>query len=264
MVVGATLATRNFGDVVLFGIVGLLGYLFKQADWPRVPLILGVILGRIVEPELFIAVDRWGTVWLWQRPIVLIILAMMVASVIYPAYSKRKTRGADTIERHKKEEPVVLPAWRTVTWWFGVGLVVIATIAAYKATDYVFRDSLLPWITCGWVIVFGGLHTALGLLRGQTLLRPQDVLASAKPMRKLAAEVLRIFLWVIGLLILVILVGHEVGVPLYIIVYMLAFGERLWVALAAALATAAFIHIVLVEFMHITFPTPYLWGWLGF
>jgi len=137
------------------------------------------------------------------------------------------------------------------------------TIAAYKATDYVFRDRLLPWITCGWIIVFGGLHTALGLLRGQTLLRPQDVLASAKPMRELASEVLRIFLWVIGLLVLVILVGHEVGVPLYIVVYMLAFGERLWVALVTALSTAAFIHIVLVEFMHITFPTPWLWDWLG-
>jgi len=92
MVIGASTATRDFGDILTFGAFGLLGYLLKRYDWPRVPLIMGLVLGKLAEPYLFITVDRYGATFLWQRPVVLIINALIVISIIVPVY--RRWRGA--------------------------------------------------------------------------------------------------------------------------------------------------------------------------
>ena len=90
MAVGASLATKNFGDVLIFGIFGALGYVFKRADWPRVPLIIGMVLGNLAETFLFIAADRYGAAFLWERPIVMIVMAFIAFSMAMPIY--RKTR----------------------------------------------------------------------------------------------------------------------------------------------------------------------------
>lgn len=96
MIVGATLATRDFGDVLLFGIFGVLGYIFKHADWPRVPILIGMVLGNLAETYLFITVERYGVEWLWQRPIVLIIAILIGLSFIVPIYRmvRAKRMGA--------------------------------------------------------------------------------------------------------------------------------------------------------------------------
>ena len=94
MAVGASLATKHFGDVLVFGIFGALGYVFKRADWPRVPLIIGMVLGTLAETFLFIAADRYGAAFLWERPIVMIVMAFLVFSIALPIYRKnRRTKG---------------------------------------------------------------------------------------------------------------------------------------------------------------------------
>ena len=102
MVVGASLATKSFGDVLVFAVFGTLGYIFKRSDWPRVPLVIGLVLGFLSETFLFITVDRYGVAWLWERPIVVIIEIFMIASIAYPVY--RKIKGAE--ERRDKAEDV--------------------------------------------------------------------------------------------------------------------------------------------------------------
>jgi putative tricarboxylic transport membrane protein len=104
MVVGATLATRDVGDVVVFGLFGLLGYVFKRADWPRVPLLIGMVLGNLAETYLFISISRYGLAWLWQRPIVLVILLFIAFTLVLPLvrhFRRRRglaTAGGDDLE----------------------------------------------------------------------------------------------------------------------------------------------------------------------
>ena len=93
MTIGASITTRDFGDVLVFGIFGLLGYYFKRAGWPRIPLILGVILGKLAEPYLFISFDRYGAAFLWERPIVGIIFVLMIVTVTIPIWRRRRGTG---------------------------------------------------------------------------------------------------------------------------------------------------------------------------
>lgn len=84
MLVGSTMANQSFGDVVLFACFGFLGYLFKHTDWPRVPLIMGLIMGGLAERYLFLSVDLHGFGWLTERPLVWVIGLVTFGAVFMP------------------------------------------------------------------------------------------------------------------------------------------------------------------------------------
>jgi putative tricarboxylic transport membrane protein len=89
MLVGATMENRSFGDVIVFALAGLFGYVFKHTDWPRVPLIMGLIMGGLAERYLFLSVNLHGFGWLTDRPLVWVIAALIVVSVFMPPVIKR-------------------------------------------------------------------------------------------------------------------------------------------------------------------------------
>jgi putative tricarboxylic transport membrane protein len=92
MVVGAMLATNSMGDVVLLGIFGFVGYIFKHSDWPRVPLIIGFVLGKLLENNLWITTRRYDAAFLWERPIVILLEIMTVAIVAGVVMSRVRLR----------------------------------------------------------------------------------------------------------------------------------------------------------------------------
>ena len=94
MLVGASFARLSFGDILIFVIAGTLGYVFKHADWPRVPLVMGLIMGRIAEPYLFTTVDRYGYEWLYTRPIVMVLLGFIVLALLAPYWRKHRRRSS--------------------------------------------------------------------------------------------------------------------------------------------------------------------------
>ena len=75
-------AKRHYGDLLLLLSFGILGWLMKRFGWPRPPLILGLVLSSVLENYFFISASHFGVSWLW-RPIVLVIGALIVASLVY-------------------------------------------------------------------------------------------------------------------------------------------------------------------------------------
>jgi putative tricarboxylic transport membrane protein len=81
--VGSYTANRQIADLIVTFVFGLLGYLMVLWGWPRPPLVLGFVLGKLVETYLFISVARYGFSWL-THPIVLFLIALMVVVIVYP------------------------------------------------------------------------------------------------------------------------------------------------------------------------------------
>jgi TctA family transporter len=94
---GAYLATRNLGNLVVVLAMGFLGYAMKVCKFPRAPLLLGIVLGRISERNLMLSLDLYGPKFIF-RPIACVLLMIIVATVFYPAISKlvrrRRKRAA--------------------------------------------------------------------------------------------------------------------------------------------------------------------------
>jgi len=63
IMVGAFQARRNWGDLYVLMFFGLLGWIMKRLRWPRPPVILGVVLGGIVERYFNISVNRYSEDW---------------------------------------------------------------------------------------------------------------------------------------------------------------------------------------------------------
>ena len=106
MLVGATMANQAYGDVVVFVIFGILGYLFKHTDWPRVPLIMGLIMGGLAERYLFLSIDLHGFNWLTDRPIVWVIALVTFVIVFLPPilrnYRSKKIQKSNDLGVIKK------------------------------------------------------------------------------------------------------------------------------------------------------------------
>jgi TctA family transporter len=72
---------------------GLLGMLMIWLNWPRPPLILGLVLGKLAETNLFISFARYEWSFL-TRPLLVVIILAGVAIVFAPTVQARLARRA--------------------------------------------------------------------------------------------------------------------------------------------------------------------------
>ncbi|MDX2446716.1 MAG: tripartite tricarboxylate transporter permease [Desulfobacterales bacterium] len=258
MLVGATMATMDFGDVIIFAFFGALGYLFKRTDWPRVPLIIGIVLGDLVERFLFISVDAYGFSWLWSRPIVVIVEIFIIAFMAMSLY--RKFINLSSEKSDISNNVNVFKALRSNTWWVGIGFIVLTIYAVAKAAEWSIGGRLFPWVVGFGLIGTVSIHTLVGLLKGvRAEIEPET--SDGKPVT--LAWKAQILGWIALLLVLVFLIGHLAGIPIFIVVFMLANGERLWLSVLLAVLLWAFVYFILGQLVHVVLPTPLLLKWLG-
>lgn len=88
--IGAYTANNNMADLLVMAIFGVLGYAMVLLEWPRPPLILGLVLGPLAENYLYIAVGAFGASFL-LRPLVVMILLLAVALLFYAV--RQRARG---------------------------------------------------------------------------------------------------------------------------------------------------------------------------
>ncbi len=88
---GGFTAHNAFADLVVVVAFGFLGALMVWLDWPRPPLVLGLVLGNWAENYLFISTERYGLSWL-SRPFVISFLILTLAAILYPLWRTRRGR----------------------------------------------------------------------------------------------------------------------------------------------------------------------------
>lgn len=81
--IGAFQGSRQWGDIYALLIFGFLGWVLKRLKWPRPPLILGFVLGALIERYMFISVERYGADWL-LFPVVVVMFAITLYGILNP------------------------------------------------------------------------------------------------------------------------------------------------------------------------------------
>ena len=74
-------ATRSWGDLIALLVMGLLGWLMKQYEWPRPAVLIGYVLANNLETYLFVSVQRYGFSWLNRSGV--LSLALIIAVSLY-------------------------------------------------------------------------------------------------------------------------------------------------------------------------------------
>ena len=88
--VAAYLTTFHWGDILTLCAMFALGMAMKWLGWPRPPLLLGFILGPIIEQNLWPSWQLWGWGFL-NRPLTIALVVAAVASVTYLTRSMGKS-----------------------------------------------------------------------------------------------------------------------------------------------------------------------------
>lgn len=88
---GAYSSSNSFADVLVMLVFAAAGVACIHWNWPRVPLLLGIVLGGIAERYFFLSYSLFDWGWL-TRPIFLGISALIVLALFLPYWRSRKAR----------------------------------------------------------------------------------------------------------------------------------------------------------------------------
>ena len=84
-------ASASMGDLISLMIIGGLGWIMKRSGWPRPPLLLGFLLGTLIERYAVISVKAYGFGWM-MRPLVIAIILITIVTLVYSTWQERKAR----------------------------------------------------------------------------------------------------------------------------------------------------------------------------
>lgn len=101
--------TRHWTAVPIVLTFASLGFVMKYFRWPRPPLVLGFILGKIVEQNMLTAISLYGVVGVLERPLT---VGLIVAAVIIAVFLTRIGNATMTKAGALIEEPTAPHRWR--------------------------------------------------------------------------------------------------------------------------------------------------------
>ncbi len=263
---GAFAEKHAFEDLILVLFFGALGWVMERLDWPRPPLILGLVLGPLTENRFFLSVRNYGVDWL-LRPGVVLLIALTLGGALYPmlkaVWQKRKGRETPSIQLvpSQKEEEGPPSSWAII---FDLLVVLMFMGALWESREFTFRAGLFPWALGATFLILSGTHFALDLC-GRKGKRPTASSAQPKQERlsPIANRTAAIAGWILAYFVAIWLLGFSVGVPLCIFLQIKIAGREKWLLTLILTASAwALIYGLFGRFLHVPFPAGELFRWI--
>jgi TctA family transporter len=267
--VGAYQGTRSYGDLVVLLSFGLLGWTMKRFGWARAPLILGYILGKLIEKYLFISMGRYQFDWI-TRPGVIAIFTITALVLLRPLVTilVHMVRPAPAAPI---EKPVAAPEptkeVSLVDRIGGPGLWVLATIAFaaafINALDWRFAARLMPQTAAAaglLVIGCSGVMILLARMRGESVATARATHEIAGALDGLGDSTIYSrfgtqLVWLVGLLLTILVIGMLPAVALFMILHMTIEG-RTPIAQTLAIVAGLLIgmYLLFVKLLHVPWP----------
>ncbi|MPZ40926.1 MAG: hypothetical protein GEU95_23325 [Rhizobiales bacterium] len=92
-VTGSYVSEGQWQNLVVLVVLSVVGYGLLRFNWPRAPFVIGIVLGKIAEESLHKALELWGLSF-FTRPLSLVLIGLIVATIGYAVYRNIKPRTA--------------------------------------------------------------------------------------------------------------------------------------------------------------------------
>ena len=254
MMVGAYQASADWGDLFTLLIFGVVGWTMKHLKWPRPPLILGFVLGGIVEDYMRISYQIYEWAWV-LKPVCTVMLVLAALSLLQPLFTRVFI---------KKEKVDIFafsaPQFR-VTDFFPVGLLGVLMWALGSSFGWDDESQGAPQVimVITLVIILITLSNAI-FRRGNAGYSEGSALDLSSDLGNLTRtsynfRVLEFFLWLCGFLFAWWVGGILVAAALFVIGYMRVRGdESLRMTTAYVVVIGCLIYFVFDQGFHIAWP----------
>ncbi|MBX9760073.1 MAG: tripartite tricarboxylate transporter permease [Beijerinckiaceae bacterium] len=274
--IGAFQGSRNWGDMWTLLIFGLLGWTMKQLKWPRPPLVLGLVLGDIIERYLFISIQRYGIDW-FARPIVMGIFAIAALGLLRPLLQDVKREGgiAGMLRGYGKPE-------FKITQLMHVFMLGAFGYLLWEASAWNFSAKIVPMIvgSMGFAFVAVSLlnevsrretSPAVGMRKEakneveQKIHMDLDSDTGHLPVSTVITRGLIFFGWLLAFMASMATIGLIPTVPLFVMLYMRLEGPEPWkLVIPQAIGLTVFIWFVFDQLLTIPWPPTVFGGWFPF
>jgi len=263
--IGAFAENNAFGDVVVMLGFGALGWVMVQADWPRPPLILGLVLGGLAEQNLFLSVDNYGLEWL-GFPSVIALFALILLGTFYPLFQRwREKRNkpqykqlAEAVALQAKKDAGPNPIWLAV---FSLSVVALFAWALWQAWDWGFRPGLFPWVVGFLGLPLALLQLNLDIAGAVKTIGHGLVKARGQEATRLTRETVKISAWILGYFVAIWLLGFSAAIVVTTFLYLKLAKERWLITLVLTSFVWITFYVLFVYFLHVPFPEGELSAW---
>jgi TctA family transporter len=263
---GGFTVKNSFGDMILVLIFGGLGWFMVQFDWPRPPLLLGLVLGTIAERNLWISTRAYhGTAWLWQ-PGVVVIGLIIVGTIVYAVFQRRKKRHGeadDDSDVPELESIIRRPVYRLIFASFWIVLFAYVLREGWFAIRLEEeRAAIFPLIVGIPSLLLSALafgREFVSLRRAARPAKPRDV-SDQTAIRKRAVEIIA---WIAGFFVAIWLLGFNIAVPVATLLFLrFGSGERWQLTVTITVFSWVFFYGLFDYTLHLPFPEGQLLQWV--
>jgi len=230
VMIGALSATRHPLDLLLVVMFGIVGFIMKRFGYPRPPLVLGMILGLLMEKYLYISTARYDFAWL-QRPLVIILLVLVATSLGYTLWSRREMKQPGSAHVTK---PIRLTF--NINAALTLAFLMVFVYVIITSWKWPFIAKLMPVYVAaipGILLASSQLFRDVTDWEGRT--RPtkgvemdETAMGGELERRVEITRTVTFFAWFAGAAVFVWLLGIVIGVPLFVLLYTYIDGREKW------------------------------------
>jgi len=238
-------------------VFGALGWVMVQTDWPRPPLILGLVLGKLAEENLFLSIDNYDLEWL-GFPSVLALFALIVLGILYPVFQKwREQRNKPSykqlaaVAELQAKEAIPVSIWMPI---FSLFVVALFAWALWQAWGWDFRPGLFPWVVGFMGLPLAALQLNLDIAGAVKTIGHGLVKARDQDAAHLRRETIKISAWILGYFAAIWLLGFSVAIAVMTLLYLKLAKERWLIALVLTFFAWVSFYGLFVYFLHVPFP----------
>jgi TctA family transporter len=272
--IGAFEASRQWGDLFTLLFFGLVGWIMKQLKWPRPPLILGVVLGDIIERYLFISIERYGLSWM-LRPIVVLLFALAILGLVRPFLQDIRSQGGVRRMLTSFQRPTFhAPQLFTM---FMMALIGAAVVAALR---WDFSAKVVPLVVGTVALSAAALSLFNEMCRKPTAAAAEGLAQHAQhevvekihmdlvsdtghlPVREIAARAALFFGYLIGFMAVMAVIGLIPTAGLFVVFFMRYEAKERWtLVIPYAAVLVLFIFLAFDYFMAVPWPPTLIGQW---
>ncbi len=269
--IGAFQGNRQWGDIFALLAFGLLGWLMKRMRWPRPPLVLGFVLGEVVERYMYISYELYEWGWI-LRPTVLFMFALSLYGIFVPILRKWRARpdGAERIFGFRRDgvradlvfHVIILVLFLytlaiSSQWELGARLApqVVGWIGVFLVGGQIFKDLFLAPAPAVDAARAGDETAGVG-----QAIRAGFHFDNVTDFGSLADDEIRrrglvYFTWCVGFFVAGLIVGLLPAILLFLIAYIRIAGRESWGMTAAiALPLWVFCYILFHNILNTAWP----------
>ena len=154
VILAAFLDMRSWFAIPILVIFAIVGFLMKRFGWPRPPLILGFILGPIIDVNMQTALSLYGVVGVLTRPLTVILLVLVfVTAFLFTHFMVRaeKSTAAEeetTAQSESSGGVAAAGSWQGFSWRvenvIPLLLIVGGAVGLWVTLGYPFKARIMP------------------------------------------------------------------------------------------------------------------------